>query len=79
MQTVVLEGNHYFPRESVQLSLLRDSAMTTICPWKGKAHYCDVVVDGETNANAAWYYPSPAPAASAIQDHIAFWNGVRVQ
>ncbi len=77
--TVVVEGNHYFPRQAVQLDLLHESTMTTICPWKGKAQYYDVIVDGTTNPNAAWYYPDPAPAASAIQDRIAFWKGVRVQ
>lgn len=78
-ETVVVEGNHYFPRGKVQLDLLHESPTTSMCPWKGQAHYYDVMVDGQRNSNAAWYYPNPAPAASAIQDHIAFWNGVRVQ
>jgi uncharacterized protein (DUF427 family) len=58
--------------------LLRDSATTTICPWKGTAHYYDLVVDGVENGNAAWYYPDPKPAAAEIRDRIAFWKGVEV-
>jgi uncharacterized protein (DUF427 family) len=76
--TVVIEGNHYFPRASVDAAMLRDSATTTICPWKGIAHYHNVVVDGVENGNAAWYYPDPKPAAAEIRDRIAFWKGVEV-
>jgi uncharacterized protein (DUF427 family) len=76
--TVFLEGNHYFPADTVALAHLRPSATRTICPWKGTAHYYDVVVDGEENHDAAWYYPNPQEAASAIKDRVAFWRGVRV-
>lgn len=76
--TVVVEGNHYFPREAVDPDVLVPSATTTICPWKGTAHYHSLVVDGATNADAAWYYPDPKEAASAIKDRIAFWKGVKV-
>lgn len=76
--TVVVEGNHYFPREAVDASLLRPSATTTICPWKGEAHYFDVAVDGASNPDAAWYYPEPKSAAENIRDRVAFWKGVEV-
>ena len=77
-ETVIVEGNHYFPRESVDESLLRDSDTTTICPWKGTAHYHHLEVHGSENRNAAWYYPDPKPAAAEIRDRIAFWKGVQV-
>ena len=76
--TVVVEGNHYFPRDSVDASLLRDSDTTTICPWKGTAHYHHLELAGAENRNAAWYYPDPKPAAAQIRDRIAFWKGVAV-
>lgn len=76
--TVIVEGNHYFPRDSVDASLLRDSDTTTICPWKGVAHYHHLEVGGSENRNAAWYYPDPKPAAAEIKDRIAFWKGVTV-
>ena len=76
--TVVVEGNHYFPRSDVRQDLLEDNPATTNCPWKGIASYYDIVVDGETNSGAAWYYADPKPAASQIKDHIAFWKGVKV-
>lgn len=76
--TVVIEGNHYFPRDSVDSTLLRDSDSTTVCPWKGSAHYYTLEVDGSENRNAAWYYPDPKPAAAEIRDRIAFWKGVAV-
>ena len=74
--TVVVEGNHYFPIEAVDKTLLQDSDTTTICSWKGTAHYYHVVVNGELNRDAAWYYPEPKPAAIEIQDRVAFWRGV---
>lgn len=77
-ETVVVEGNHYFPRDAVDAALLRPSATTTICPWKGEAHYYDVQVDGTTNPDAAWYYPDPKSAAENIRDRLAFWKGVKV-
>ena len=76
--TVVVEGNHYFPIGSLDKSLIEDSSTTSVCPWKGTAHYYTVVVDGERNADAAWYYPEPKEAASEIRDRVAFWRGVQV-
>ncbi|MFZ4745620.1 MAG: DUF427 domain-containing protein [Sphingomonas sp.] len=76
--TVVVERNHYFPRSSVSPAYLTDSGTTTVCSWKGTASYHNIVVDGQTNANAAWYYPEPKQAAAEIIDHIAFWKGVQV-
>ena len=77
--TEVVEGNHYFPPDSLDSGMLRASDHRTTCPWKGQAHYYDVVVNGEVNANAAWYYPEPSSAAAQIKDHVAFWRGVKVQ
>jgi uncharacterized protein (DUF427 family) len=77
-QTLVVEGNHYFPPDSVNPEYLRDSSTTTVCGWKGTARYYDLVVDGRTNPGAAWYYPSPKDAAQRIQGRIAFWKGVQV-
>jgi uncharacterized protein (DUF427 family) len=76
--TVVLEGNHYFPPGAVDQELLEASEHTTRCPWKGLASYYHVRVDGERNDNAAWFYRDPSPAASEIRDHVAFWKGVEI-
>ena len=76
--TVVVEGNHYFPRSSVKDEVLAASTHTSVCPWKGTASYLSVVVDGQTNENAAWYYPEPHDAAAEIRDRLAFWKGVEV-
>jgi uncharacterized protein (DUF427 family) len=76
--TVVVEGNHYFPRTSVDAALLTDNPTLTNCPWKGTAHYHNIVVDGAENVGAAWYYPDPKSAAAEIKDRIAFWKGVKV-
>ena len=76
--TVVVEGNHYFPRASVAEGVLSDSATTSVCPWKGTAHYHTVSAGGAENSDAAWYYPEPKAAASEIRDRIAFWKGVTV-
>lgn len=76
--TVVVEGNHYFPRVAVDPAVLSDSATTTVCPWKGTAHYHSITVNGATNTDAAWYYPEPKDAAAQIRDRIAFWRGVVV-
>jgi uncharacterized protein (DUF427 family) len=78
-QTVVVEGNHYFPPESVNRDLLRPSEHRTTCPWKGVARYYDVVVDGDVNRDAAWYYPEPKAAAAEIKHRVAFWRGVRIE
>jgi uncharacterized protein (DUF427 family) len=75
---VVVEGNQYFPADAVQREFLRDSGTHTVCGWKGTASYYDVVVNGETNQDAAWYYPDPKPAADNIKGYIAFWKGVKV-
>ena len=77
-ETVIVEGNHYFPPDAVDAALLKPSGTTSVCPWKGTAHYFTVVVDGEENVDAAWYYPEPKPAAAEIRDRIAFWGGVEV-
>ncbi len=77
--TVVVEGNHYFPAESVKPEFLRNSATHTTCPWKGVASYYSLEVGGQTNTDAAWYYPEPKEAARQIQGRIAFWKGVKVE
>src|SRR4029077_5922664 len=77
--TLVVEGNQYFPPGAVPAKFLKPSNHTSICPWKGTAHYYHVEVDGMRNENAAWYYPEPKPAAAEIKNRIAFWNGVKVQ
>ena len=74
-----VEGNVYFPPGSVKRELLQPSATHTVRPWKGTASYYTVVVDGQENADAAWYYPDPKPAAANIKDHVAFWRGVTVE
>ena len=77
--TVVVEGNHYFPRESVRAEVLRESDTQTRCPWKGLASYFSLDVDGQVNPDAAWYYPEPKEAAQEIRDHVAFWKGVDIR
>jgi len=76
--TVVVEGNHYFPPESVHSEYLRPSETHTRCHWKGEASYHDIVIDGNVNKDAAWYYPDPSEAAKEIKGRIAFWKGVRI-
>ncbi len=76
--TVVVENNHYFPRESINADLLRESRTTTVCPWKGTASYFSIEVDGAVNRDAAWYYPTPKDAAAQITGRVAFWRGVQV-
>jgi uncharacterized protein (DUF427 family) len=78
-ETVVVEGNHYFPAESVDSSYLRDSDSDTICPWKGRASYKSIEVEGQLNEDAAWYYPDPKEAAAEIEDRFAFWKGVQIE
>ena len=75
----LVEGNVYFPPDAVNREYLKESAHTSACPWKGKASYYTVVVDGEENRDAAWYYPEPKEAAGQIKDHVAFWRGVTVE
>ena len=76
--TVVVEGNHYFPAQDVRSEYLKDSSHTSVCHWKGTASYYTLVVDGAENPDAAWYYPEPKQAAEQIRDRIAFWRGVEV-
>lgn len=77
-ETISLEGNEYFPPASVKKEFLNPSDHHTVCPWKGKASYYDVVVEGKTNKNAAWYYPQPSNEADHIKDYVAFWHGVQI-
>lgn len=76
--TVLIEGNHYFPVDSIDAALFEPSALQSHCPWKGDASYKTLVVDGKRNENAAWYYPDPKPKAAEIKDRFAFWKGVTV-
>jgi uncharacterized protein (DUF427 family) len=76
--TVDVEGNHYFPASSLDMSLFRPSDRHTECGWKGTASYYDICVAGQVNAGAAWYYPEPKAAAAAIRGRVAFWKGVQV-
>jgi uncharacterized protein (DUF427 family) len=78
-RTVEVEGNKYFPPESIHSQYFKPSHHHTTCPWKGLASYYDVEVNGKRNPNAAWYYPEPKPAARQITGHVAFWKGVRVE
>jgi uncharacterized protein (DUF427 family) len=78
-KTVVVEGNHYFPPESIKKEFLEESATHTTCSWKGVASYFTVSVDGKKNPDAAWYYPQPKDAAENIKGHIAFWRGVKIE
>ena len=77
--TVVVEGNHYFPEASVDRTYLRPSTAHTVCPWKGTASYYDIIVGDAVNKDAAWYYPTPSDAARQITGRIAFWKGVKVE
>lgn len=78
-ETVVVEGNHYFPADSLRREHFRESETHTHCPWKGEASYYDVVVGDEVNRDAAWYYPAPKEAAKEIEGRVAFWRGVKVE
>ncbi|MGB1285798.1 MAG: DUF427 domain-containing protein [Aggregatilineales bacterium] len=76
--TVVVEGNHYFPADSINQEHFVSSSQSSVCPWKGTASYYDVKVGDDVNKGAAWYYPQPKDAAKEIKDHVAFWKGVKV-
>lgn len=76
--TVIVEGNHYFPADAIKAELFRPSDTTTVCGWKGTANYHSVVVGGKENTDAAWYYADPKAAAANIKGRIAFWKGVEV-
>ncbi len=77
--TVVVEGNHYFPPQAIKRECFQPSDTTSVCGWKGTANYYTVVVDGQQNADAAWYYAEPKAEAANIKDHVAFWKGVQVE
>ena len=76
--TIIIEGNHYFPPDSVMMEFFVESSTTTVCPWKGDASYYDIVVDERVNKDAAWYYPEPKEEASEIKGYVAFWRGVDI-
>ena len=77
--TEVVDGNHYFPAGSIMKEFFRDNSDTSVCGWKGTANYYDIVVNGETNSGAAWYYADPKPEAANIKGRVAFWKGVTVE
>jgi uncharacterized protein (DUF427 family) len=77
-ETVVVDGNHYFPADAINKEFFRQSETHTVCGWKGTASYYDVVAGGETNKDAAWFYPSPKTEAKEIENYVAFWKGVEV-
>ena len=78
-ETVVVEGNQYFPAESIKREFFQPSETHTVCGWKGTASYYDIVVNGETNKDAAWYYPEAKPDAKNIEGYVAFWKGVEIK
>ena len=78
-KTIEVEGNQYFPPEAIHNEYFKPSSQHSTCPWKGLASYYDVEVNGKRNANAAWYYPEPKPAADKIKGYVAFWKGVKVE
>ena len=77
-KTIVIENNHYFPEDSINKAFFQTSDTHTSCPWKGTASYYSVVVDGEENKDAAWFYPEPKYAAKEIKNYVAFWKGVEI-
>jgi uncharacterized protein (DUF427 family) len=77
-KTEIVEGNHYFPADTIRREHFSPSSTTSECPWKGTAHYYNIEVDGKVNKDAAWYYPNPRMAAMNIKDHVAFWRGVEI-
>lgn len=78
-ETIVIEGNHYFPTDAIAKEYFSDSDTHTHCPWKGEASYFTIDVDGKKNTDGAWYYPDPKPAAEPIRNYVAFWRGVEVR
>lgn len=76
--TINIEGNQYFPAESINKDYISDSETNTVCHWKGTASYYDIVVDGKINKDAAWYYPNPSSLADKIKNYVAFWKGVQI-
>ncbi len=78
-KTEIVEGNHYFPANTINQEYFKESSHKTICPWKGVASYYTIEVNGQKNENTAWYYPAPKDAASSIKDHVAFWRSVKIE
>lgn len=78
-ETIIVEGNHYFPPESVNWKFLNESNTNTTCFWKGRASYNHIQVNGNLNKDAAWYYPEPSEAVKQIKDYVAFWKGVQIE
>lgn len=78
-KTIVVENNHYFPRDSIMDQYFEASSKKTFCPWKGEAKYLSLNINGSRNDDAAWYYPEPKDAAIEIKDYVAFWNGVEIK
>jgi uncharacterized protein (DUF427 family) len=76
--TIQIEGNEYFPPESIKKEYFKESDHHTVCPWKGRANYYDLEIDGDTNNNAAWYYPDTLPKAEHFKNYVAFWKDVKV-
>ena len=76
--TEIIEGNHYFPADSIKQEFFTESDTRSICPWKGDASYYNIVVDGKTISDAGWYYPNPKPDAANIKNYVAFWKDVEV-
>lgn len=76
--TIVIEGNHYFPHDSINKSYFKESDTHSVCPWKGTASYYSIEVEGNENKDAAWYYPEVSELAKGIKNHVAFWKGVEV-
>ena len=77
-ETIVIEGNHYFPEGSIKREYFKESTTNTVCPWKGTASYYSLSVDDKDNSDAAWYYPEPSELAKTIKNYVAFWNGVEI-
>ncbi len=77
-ETIMVEGNHYFPPDAIRREYFQDNPTHTTCPWKGQANYYDIVVNGDANPAAAWYYPETLEAANNIRNYVAFWKGVEV-
>ena len=78
-QTILVEGNHYFPSDSIKPEYFRETSQHTTCGWKGVASYYDINVDGKVNSGGAWFYPDPKTAAQQIKNYVAFWRGVKVE
>ncbi len=78
-ETIIIEGNHYFPPSSINREFFKPSDSHTLCPWKGVASYYNVLVDGQENSDAAWFYSDPKDAAAGIKNFVAFWKGVKVE